>query len=65
MLVENHLWYRLNICEANDIERRSREMTTAGVAKRTGDAALAASPRRKLRIGTQVKIDSKKINDHQ
>jgi len=42
--VENHLWYRLDICEANDIERRSREMTTAGVAKRTGDVALAASP---------------------
>jgi len=32
--VENHLWYRLNICEANDIERRSREMTTAGVSVR-------------------------------
>ena len=40
-------------------------MTPAGVAYKTGDAALAASPWRKLRIGTQVKFDSKSLIDHQ
>ena len=65
MLVENHLWYRLDICEANDIERRSREMTTAGVAYKNRRCSFSCEPVKKGESVRRLKLIQQTINDHQ